>query len=80
MDKELAIAKKLALDAGTILMDYYQRTLTVDWKAPGDPVTAADREASELIVTHLAREFPQHAILSEEEPDNLSRLTRLMFG
>jgi 3'(2'), 5'-bisphosphate nucleotidase len=29
-----------------------------------------------LIVTHLAREFPQHAILSEEEPDNLSRLTQ----
>ena len=76
MEKELEIAKKLALEAGAILMDNYHRTLSVDWKAPGDPVTAADREASELIVTHLAREFPQHAILSEEEPDNLSRLTQ----
>lgn len=74
MERELAVAKKLALDAGSILMDHYQRTLSVDWKAPGDPVTAADREASELIVTSLAREFPKYAILSEEEPDNLNRL------
>jgi 3'(2'), 5'-bisphosphate nucleotidase len=55
-------------------MDYYQQTLTIDWKAPGDPVTAADRDASDLIVKSLALEFPKHAILSEEEPDNLSRL------
>jgi len=64
----------LALEAGARLMDYYARSFTVDWKAPGDPVTAADREASQLIVSSLAREFPKHAILSEEEPDSLSRL------
>src|SRR5215831_269164 len=75
MQKELAVAKQLALDAGAVLMDYYQRTVSVDWKAPGDPVTAADREASELIVTNLVRKFPDHAVLSEEEPDNLRRLT-----
>src|SRR5262245_28031862 len=75
MQKELAVAKQLALDAGAVLMDYYQRTVSVDWKAPCDPVTAADRQASELIVTNLAREFPHHALLSEEEPDNLRRLT-----
>jgi len=74
MEKELSVAKQLALDAGLILMDHYHRTLTIDWKAPGDPVTAADREASELIVRGLSREFPDHAILSEEEPDNLNRL------
>jgi 3'(2'), 5'-bisphosphate nucleotidase len=55
-------------------MRYYEGTLSVDWKAPGDPVTAADREASALIVSQLALEFPDHAILSEEEPDNLTRL------
>jgi len=74
MQKELAVAKRLALEAGSILMHYYERTLEIDWKAPGDPVTAADLEASALIVTGLAREFPNHAILSEEEPDNLARL------
>jgi 3'(2'), 5'-bisphosphate nucleotidase len=74
MEKELAIAKKLALEAGAILMEYYQQAYSVDWKAPGDPVTAADRRASQLIVSNLSREFPSHAILSEEEPDNLRRL------
>jgi len=74
MQKELAVAKQLALDAGAILMDYYVRSIAIDWKKPGDPVTAADRDASELIVSNLAREFPDHAILSEEAPDNLKRL------
>ena len=75
MRKELEAAKRLALEAGSILMKHYRQSVDIDWKAPGDPVTAADREASELIVTNLAREFPEHAILSEEEPDNLARLS-----
>ena len=74
MDKQLETAKRLAREAGAILMNYYPQSLEIDWKAPGDPVTAADREANELIVRGLAREFPDDAILSEEEPDNLSRL------
>src|SRR5215831_2045713 len=57
-------------------MKYYQPGVAVDWKAPGDPVTAADREASALIVENLSREFPQHAVLSEEEVDNPNRLER----
>jgi 3'(2'), 5'-bisphosphate nucleotidase len=74
MEKRLEIAKRLAVEAGAILMNYYRQSLEIDWKAPGDPVTAADREANSLIVAGLAREFPKEAILSEEEPDNLSRL------
>lgn len=76
MEKELEIARKLAVAAGSILMDYFEKSVSVDWKAPGDPVTAADREANELIVTSLKREFPQHGILSEEAEDDLDRLQR----
>jgi 3'(2'), 5'-bisphosphate nucleotidase len=76
VQRELEVAKKLALEAGTILMDYYRQGTSVDWKAPGDPVTAADRDASQLIVGGLRREFPQHGVLCEEEPDDLSRLQR----
>jgi 3'(2'), 5'-bisphosphate nucleotidase len=70
MNKELAIAKELALHAGSLLMTYYQQSFTIDWKSPGDPVTAADREASHYIVTNLAREFPDDAVLSEEETEH----------
>jgi 3'(2'), 5'-bisphosphate nucleotidase len=76
MDKELEVAKKLAIDAGAILMSYFQQTISVDWKAPGDPVTAADRDASEFIVANLSREFPSHGILSEEEADDAAWLKR----
>src|SRR5438477_3865171 len=76
MEKELGIAKQLAVAAGRILMEYYEQAVLVDWKAPGDPVTAADRAANEFIVTSLAREFPEHGILSEEETDDFVRLER----
>ncbi len=74
MKEELDIARKLALNAGEILMAYYQREIPVDWKSPGDPVTAADREASELIVNGLKSQFPLHSVLSEEAPDDPARL------
>ena len=35
-----------------------------------EPVTIADRTASQIIVNGLAKEFPSDGILSEEEPDN----------
>ena len=76
MEKELEVAKKLAVAAGDILMHYFAQAVSVDWKAPGDPVTAADREANEFIVTGLRREFPEHGILSEEEEDDFVRLDR----
>src|SRR5689334_22837118 len=75
MENELSIAKSLALEAGSVLLNHYRQSVTVDWKAPGDPVTIADREANLLIVSGLAREFPKHAILSEEAPDDLHRLS-----
>src|ERR1051325_5084746 len=76
MKRELESAKQLALAAGAILLKYYKHGASVDWKAPGDPVTVADREASQFIVSSLKREFPEHAILCEEEPDDLIRLER----
>jgi 3'(2'), 5'-bisphosphate nucleotidase len=39
-------------------------------------VTAADRSASEYIVSNLKRAFPAHAVLSEEAVDDLIRLER----
>jgi 3'(2'), 5'-bisphosphate nucleotidase len=76
MKKELDIARNLAIEAGGILLNYYRQGVSIDWKAPDDPVTAADREASHLIVGALKRDFPDHAVLCEEEPDDLARLER----
>ncbi len=75
MEKELDIARSLARDAGRILMEYYQGEAKVEWKGADDPVTAADHAANEMLVRELNRHFPDDAVLSEEFPDDLSRLS-----
>ena len=64
-------AVSLATEAGTLLLDYFQRKLQVEFKSKGqrDPVTEADKKAEELIITGIQRHFPQHGILSEETPE-----------
>jgi 3'(2'), 5'-bisphosphate nucleotidase len=75
MEKELEIAKALSREAGRILLDYYNNGAQVHWKGENDPVTAADHAANEILVRELHQRFPHDAILSEEFPDDLSRLT-----
>lgn len=75
LEHELEIAKSLAREAGLLLMEYYGGETAVEWKGADDPVTAADRAANELLVGRLGQAFPGDGILSEELPDNGSRLT-----
>lgn len=74
MEKELEVARRLAREAGTILMEFYRGQTEVQWKGHDDPVTAADHAANEMLVRELHRHFPQDAILSEELPDDRARL------
>ncbi len=46
----------------------------METKADLSPVTAADRDANATILSALRAAFPDDAILSEESPDDLSRL------
>ncbi len=64
-------ATSLAAEAGTLLLDYFQRKLQVEFKSKNqrDPVTEADKKAEELLITGIQRHFPQHGILSEETPE-----------
>ncbi|HYE75783.1 MAG TPA: 3'(2'),5'-bisphosphate nucleotidase CysQ, partial [Blastocatellia bacterium] len=74
MERELEVARNIARAAGRVLMDIYAGEHNVEWKGYDDPVTAADKAASELIVKELQRHFPNDAILSEEAPDDQIRL------
>jgi 3'(2'), 5'-bisphosphate nucleotidase len=73
---ELNIAVHLAHQAEKAIMSYYQRNVTVDHKAPGQPVTAADRAADDLIAAGLRASFPGDGLLTEESGDDLSRLNK----
>lgn len=71
---ELQIARQIAQEALILVRDFASRPLQVDHKDGGEPVTAADRAASALIVDRLRQAFPEDGILSEELPDDGSRL------
>lgn len=74
---ELEVASRLALEAGELLKRHRAAGVVAEHKTSAeDPVTAADREASALIVAGLHSAFPADGLLSEEEADSPERLSR----
>lgn len=74
-EKELSIAKRAATEAGKAIMEIYcSEELDVTYKEDQSPLTKADRQANKIIVEILSKEFPDYAILSEEEKDHKERL------
>jgi 3'(2'), 5'-bisphosphate nucleotidase len=76
MDTELEKAKDLAVRAGAILLDHYAHPPKVAWKGLNDPVTDADRAASDFLIGELTRHFPGDGVVSEEMADSEARLAR----
>jgi 3'(2'), 5'-bisphosphate nucleotidase len=74
--RELEIARAIAVEAAALVAVYRSGTLIIDSKAGDEPVTDADHAANALIVGKLRQEFPDDAVLSEEIPDDGSRLGR----
>ncbi len=74
---EFLIARRAALAAGRTILDLYTTDFAISEKQSVDlhfePVTEADVRASRIIVDELSSEFPNDAILSEEEPDDTER-------
>ena len=79
-NRELEVATELARTAGMILLQHYHSPFLVEQKVNAlrelEEVTAADREANELIVRRLAVEFPDDGILAEESADTERRLEK----
>ena len=78
--EEIRIAVELARAAGAVLLEHYHSPFLVEQKINAleemEEVTAADREANELIVSRLRREFPDDGILAEESSDTEHRLDK----
>jgi 3'(2'), 5'-bisphosphate nucleotidase len=74
------VATELARQAGAVLLEHYYSPFLVEQKVNAldelEEVTAADREANELIVSRLQKEFPDDGILAEESVDNEHRLEK----
>jgi len=80
LDREIKVATELARDAGAVLLAHYHSPFLVEKKINAlqemEEVTAADREANDLIVHRLLTEFPDDGILAEESKDTERRLTK----
>jgi histidinol phosphatase-like enzyme (inositol monophosphatase family) len=63
----LALAVEAARAGGRRTLAYFGGRPAVEWKADGTPVTAADREAERAMREVIARVFPDHGVLGEEE-------------
>lgn len=73
--RDLEVARAVGLEAAALVRRYKGSEVVVDRKTGDEPVTEADRAASELIVRRLRAAFPDDAILSEELPDDGARRT-----
>jgi myo-inositol-1(or 4)-monophosphatase len=64
-------AVRLAKGAGEILSAHFGRRISIEYKdkAHRDPVTAADLACQEFLVAEIARQFPDHGVLGEEDAD-----------
>lgn len=59
-------AADVARLAGSIALGYYRSALSVETKADGSPVTAADRAAEQGAREWIEARYPSHGILGEE--------------
>jgi 3'(2'), 5'-bisphosphate nucleotidase len=77
---EIEVAAELARAAGAVLLKHYHSPFLVEQKVNAlqeiEEVTAADREANDLIVRRLLTEFPDDGVLAEESADTEDRLRK----
>jgi myo-inositol-1(or 4)-monophosphatase len=66
MSQNLADVESIAREAGALLMGYFARRVTVEYKGDVDLVTEADRASEELIVERLRARWPEHDVVGEE--------------
>jgi 3'(2'), 5'-bisphosphate nucleotidase len=78
--REIEMANALARAAGAVLLRHYHSPFLVEQKVNAlqemEEVTAADREANDLIVQRLIEEFTDDGILAEESKDTERRLEK----
>jgi 3'(2'), 5'-bisphosphate nucleotidase len=73
MNPTLSLLCQIATEAAGVIRGVYDRPFTVDYKAPRDPVTDADRLANALICSRISDAFPGVPIVAEEsEPSSFA--------
>lgn len=68
--ERLEWAREITLKAGAVTLEYFRsRSLGVEEKGDGSPVTIADRTAEQHLRKRIEERFPDDAVLGEEFPE-----------
>jgi myo-inositol-1(or 4)-monophosphatase len=62
----VATMQVIAREAGSLLMDYFQQHVKIEYKGEVDLVTVADRKSEGLILDRIRQQFPAHDVMGEE--------------
>ena len=76
MHSELKIAKEAALEAGSIILNFYKADYEIKDKGYHNPVTTADHAADLRLKEILMEARPEYGWLSEESIDSTERLNK----
>src|SRR5213082_3611566 len=57
----------IAREAGALLLEYFHQGLKIEYKGDADLVTAADRASEVLVRERVAKQFPTHDVMGEEQ-------------
>jgi myo-inositol-1(or 4)-monophosphatase len=57
----------IAREAGALLLQYFHEGLKIEYKGDADLVTAADRASEVLVRERVAKQFPTHDVMGEEQ-------------
>lgn len=68
-ERELAVARRLASEAGGVALRFQRDGFDVEDKPDDSPVTAADKACEQLFASGLLSEFPEDGLLGEEGAD-----------
>ena len=68
----LSFALDLARDAGAIMKQNFILGMKKEWKNDATPLTETDTKIHDLVAASISREFPDHALMSEEGDDGRS--------
>ena len=66
MSPYLQDLEAIAREAGALVMSFFARHITIEYKGDVDLVTEADRASEKLIVERLRARWPEHGIVAEE--------------
>lgn len=67
MNQYLDLAKKIAYQAGEIMLKHFKVGVESTEKADLTIVTLADKEINDLVISEINKNFPEHSILGEEK-------------